>query len=90
MRRVKRVALFAALACLVAAAVADAARSPRLEKLAPTAADTKIAKAAVLRLADLGAGWKQERTSTSGDAPPCKWDLSRFTLTGMSRRDLLA
>ena len=84
MPRVKRVALLAVLACLVAAVAADAARHPHLEKLAPTAADTKIAKAAMLRLADLGAGWKQEHTSASEGAPPCNWDLSRFTITGTS------
>ena len=80
----KRAALLAVLLCLVAAGAADAARHPHLEKLAPTPADMKIAKAAMLRLADLGAGWKQEKTSASEGAPPCKWDLSRFTITGTS------
>jgi hypothetical protein len=81
---VRRVTLLAVIACLVAAAAADAARHPHLEKLAPTPADTKIAKAAILRLADLGAGWKQQKTSASEGEPPCKWDLSRFTITGTS------
>lgn len=84
-RRVKSVALILGLfACLAAATVADAKRSPRLEKLALKASDTEAANAALLRRSDFPAGWKVERGSGSSDAPPCGWNLSRFTLTGQA------
>jgi hypothetical protein len=70
------------LGCLAAAVVADAARSPRLEQLELRAGDTKIARAAVLRVADLPAGWRPQATSGGEDAPPCGWNLSAFTITG--------
>ena len=79
-----RAVVAAVLACLVAATVADAARSPRLERLALRAGDTTLARNAMLRRADLPAGWSQATGADSEDAPPCNWNLSRFTITGRS------
>jgi hypothetical protein len=80
---VRKVALIVvALPFLSAASSADAARSPRLEQLALRAADVKTARKAVLRVADLPAGWRTETTADTEDAPPCGWNLSRFTITG--------
>jgi hypothetical protein len=87
----KAVVLAAALAAglLIAVASADGKRSPRLEKLALTAADNARAKKALVRLSDLTPGWQQRAaTPDDGSAPPCGWmDFSRFTITGKAESD---
>lgn len=78
-------AVFAALACIAPLASANqAARNPRLEKLALTPADTKLAKSETVELADLGSGWKGGQVSAgNNETPDCPWqDYSPYTLTG--------
>lgn len=83
----KRLALLVAvtLSFGVAGALA-AAPVPRQEKLAPIPADQKRARAAVIKLSDLPAGWKADGATTSQTSPPdCPdQDFSAFTVTGLA------
>lgn len=78
--------LVAAALGLVAAAAA--ARDPRLEKLQLKPADMRLARSAVLRRSDLGAGWTPLRVGASDpEAPDCpgyRPDFSKFTVTGQA------
>jgi hypothetical protein len=71
---------------LVAAGTADA-RNPRLERLALKQEDTSAAKAAVLRVGDLGSGWTGGVQSPNDNtAPDCAFqNYSRFTITGQAQ-----
>jgi len=81
----------AACAFLVgdAALAAGAARSPRLERLALSAADVKFARKAIIRASDLSVAWKGgEAKAGNGDPPDCAWqDFSPFTITGQAESD---
>jgi hypothetical protein len=83
--------LVGAVFVLVAFASSAAARSPRLERLSLTPADTRLAKVALLRKADLAnmaPGWLPLSTTPDNSAPVCSWqDYSRFTLTGRGEAD---
>ncbi len=83
--------LVGAVFALVAFASSAAARSPRLERLSPTPADTRLAKAALLRkddLSNVAPGWLPLSTIPDNSAPVCPWqDYSRFTLTGRGEAD---
>src|SRR5262249_58166174 len=71
------------LAVLLASGAADAARSPRSEKLAIAAADVDHARQGLLRLADLAVGWQAVPPVVSrGDVPQCPWqDYSALPTT---------
>jgi hypothetical protein len=83
------VAAAVAAVAVVACASALAARSPRLERLALNAADTRLAAGAVLRRADLAGvppGWRPLATTPDDSAPVCPWqDYSHFTVTGRAQ-----
>jgi hypothetical protein len=64
-----RLVACAVLLMLVLAAAAAAAVDPRAPRQQHTAADTKRAKAIVLRLGDLAAGWKLDPPAKP--SPPC-------------------
>ncbi len=87
MARLARTLVLLAVLVGVAAASAAAARSPRLEQLALTAADNAKAKKGTIALADLGSGWKGgPKAPNTTSAPDCAGkDFSRFTLTGVSQ-----
>src|SRR4051812_47571463 len=80
--------LLVAVGLSLVLAGAAAARNPRLEQLRPRAADMRLARGAVLRPADIGAGWMAQASKPDADAPPdCAFqDYSRFTLTGQAQR----
>jgi hypothetical protein len=90
-----RTAALTALSIAVSVAVVAAAggagvkRSPRLEQLAPRAADVRLARKALIRAADLTAGWKGGVAKGGNDeAPDCAWqDFSAFTITGEAESD---
>jgi hypothetical protein len=85
---VKRVLLIPAIgAVLVLTGSANASSSPRVQKLAPTPADTRAAKAATLRLSDLTSGWKGGSAKPDNSAPDCKKNFSAYTITGDAEAD---
>ena len=65
----KRLVACAAVLALVLPSVASAARDPRSPLQRHTAADTKRAKAIVLRLSDFATGWKLDPPAKPN--PPC-------------------
>src|SRR5262249_29992826 len=70
------------LAALLASGAADAARSPRSEKLAIAAADVDHARQGLIRLADLAVGWQAVPPVWSrGDGPQCPWQASSALTT---------
>ena len=83
------------LVCLLLAlettGTAVAARSPRLEHLALTPADNRLAAAAQVRKSDLAGippGWLPLSTSPDNAAPVCSWqNYARYTLTGRAEAD---
>jgi hypothetical protein len=82
-------ALLGLVACaLVVVATANAARDPRLERLALKPADIRLGKLATVQLSDLSPGWQAVRTPAGDDeAPDCpgyRPDFSRFTITGQA------
>jgi hypothetical protein len=79
--------LLLVLAASLALATAASARNPRLEQLALRPADMELARSAVLRGADLGAGWVAQPSKPADDAPPdCPGqDYSKFTITGQAQ-----
>lgn len=81
--------IFVSVVVVLALAAVAAARDPRLEKLALRASDTRDATGAVVRLADLGAGWRKVAFPSRETPPPAcvgyRPDFSRFTVTGRAR-----
>ena len=77
----------AVTAAVVLAGVASAARDPRLEQLALRPADMSLARSAIIRAGDLGAGWRPRTTPAEDASPPdCKGtDYSPFTITGQAQ-----
>jgi hypothetical protein len=83
--------------CLVAASAlvvfvtTAAAGSPKLERLALTRADMRLASSALLRRSDLSGvmpGWLPLQTVPDNSAPVCAWqNYSRYTLTGRGEAD---
>jgi hypothetical protein len=61
--------------------------SPKVQKLALTPADTKVAKSATLRLSDLTRGWKGGSAKPNNSPPDCKKDFSAYTITGNAEAD---
>jgi hypothetical protein len=72
---------------LVGAAVGK--RSPRLERLAPRAADLTLARKALIRTSDVGSDWKGGVVEAADhETPDCAWqDYSAFTITGQAESD---
>lgn len=83
----KRVLLPAICAGLVLAATASGDSSPRLQRLALTPRDTKIAKSATLRLSDLTPGWKGGSGKPDNSPPDCNKNFSAYTITGNAEAD---
>ena len=83
------------LVCLLLAvgstAASAAARSPRLEHLALTPADNRIAAGAQVRKSDLTGippGWLPLSTTPDNSAPVCSWqNYAPYTLTGRAEAD---
>jgi len=84
------------LGCLLlltvgATATSVAARSPRLEHLALTPADNRLAAGAQVRISDLAGippGWLPLSTIPDNTAPACPWqNYARYTLTGRAEAD---
>jgi len=77
-----------ALVVFVTSAVAG---SPKLERLALTRADMRLASSALLRRSDLSGvkpGWLPLSTSPDSSEPVCPWqNYSRYTLTGRGEAD---
>jgi hypothetical protein len=87
---VKALALLAlGLAALLVSGAAEAARSPRSEKLAISAADVDHARQGLIRLSDLATGWLATPPVVSrGDVPQCRWqDYSALTTTADETAD---
>jgi hypothetical protein len=67
------------------------ARSPKLERLALTPPDMRLASAALLRKADFAGikpGWSALQTTPDNSAPICPWqNYSKYTLTGRGEAD---
>lgn len=82
----RRLVVLVTLAALLVGAGTASARDPRLEQQRLTPADMRLARTAVLKRADLAAGWRSltipssegERLSCPGFDP----DFSAFTITG--------
>ncbi len=74
-------------ASLVLTGSASASSSPRVQKLAPVAADTKAAKSATLRLSDLTPGWKGGSAKPDNSPPDCNKNFSAYTITGDAEAD---
>ncbi len=83
------------LVCLLLAlgstATSAAERSPRLERLALTPADNRLAAGAQVRKSDLAGippGWLPLSTTPDNAAPVCSWqDYAAYTLTGRAEAD---
>jgi hypothetical protein len=87
--RALAVALLAAASCLLAVEGAAAARSPRLEKIALRAGDSRRASDALVKLSDLVSGWKGGAVkATNNSTPDCAFqNFSRYTITGQAESD---
>jgi len=84
---VKRALLISSIGVALALTGSASGSSPKLQKLALTPADTKIAKSATLRLSDLTHGWKGGSAKPNNSAPDCKKNFSAFTITGNAEAD---
>lgn len=77
------------LTVLATAAVAFGARDPRREQVRLTAADNALAKRALVKSGDVGAGWKRTAVDGDEDEPTrCAGydpDFSALTITGKAR-----
>ena len=87
----RRFALAAAAALLaLAVAATAAARDPRAETLRLNARDSRAARAALIKPADLRGDWQRTTSSAEDSVPSCSGyrpDFSRFTITGKAAAD---
>jgi hypothetical protein len=82
---VRRIALSLITLIALSVVAAAAARDPRDEQERLRLADMNAAKASLIRLADLNAGWKRDKKPDDDDSNSCPGfnpDFSRFVITG--------
>jgi hypothetical protein len=72
---------------LVLTASASGSSSSKVQKLALTPTDTKVAKSATLRLSDLTSGWKGGSAKPNNSPPDCGKNFSAYTITGNAEAD---
>lgn len=87
--RMKRLSIAIALLLLPTSALAAGANDPKQEQVRLTAADNTLARRTTLRLGDLAAAWKVERSTGADDERTvCSGfdpDFSAFTITGKAQ-----
>jgi hypothetical protein len=86
--------IVAAVVTLIAfsAVAAAGARDPREEQERLRPADTRAARASLIRLADLNTGWKRDKPSDDSDSDTCPHlspDFSRFVITGKAKAEFM-